>query len=74
MWCYDCVLDHCANGQKLKCLTITDEFTKEGLAIEADGRIRVTRVIETLSWLMSLRGAPRFLHSEKDPEFVPAHS
>jgi transposase len=25
------VFDHCANGQQLKCLTVTDEFTKEGL-------------------------------------------
>ena len=25
-------IDHCANGQQLKCLTVTDEFTKEGLA------------------------------------------
>ena len=25
------MFDHCANGQQLKCLTVTDEFTKEGL-------------------------------------------
>ena len=34
VWSYDFVFDHCANGQQLKCLTVTDEFTKEGLAIE----------------------------------------
>jgi hypothetical protein len=28
------------------CLTVTDEFTKEGLAIGVDGRIRSARVIE----------------------------
>jgi putative transposase len=27
---YDLVFDRCANGQQLKCLTVTDEFTKEG--------------------------------------------
>jgi hypothetical protein len=32
------------NGKKLKCLTVTDEFTKEGLAIDVDGRIRSPRV------------------------------
>jgi hypothetical protein len=32
VWSYDFVFDHCANGQQLKCLTVTDEFTKEGLA------------------------------------------
>jgi putative transposase len=70
VWSYDFVHDHCANGQKLKCLTITDEFTREGLAIEVDGRIRSARVIETLAKLVSLRGAPRFLRSDNGPEFV----
>ena len=58
MWSYDFVFDWCANGQKLKCLTVTDEWTKEGLAIEVDGRIRSARVIEVLSRLVSERGAP----------------
>src|SRR3984893_10929012 len=70
VWSYDFVFDHCANGQQLKCLTVTDEFTKEGLAIEVDGRIRSTRVIEVLSRLVSARGAPRFLRSDNGPEFV----
>lgn len=70
VWSYDFVHDHCANGQKLKCLRVTDEFTKEGLAIEVDGRIRSTRVIEVLSRLISLRGAPAFLRSDSGPEFV----
>src|ERR1044071_4233862 len=49
VWSYDFVFDHCANGQQLKCLTVTDEFTKEGLAIDVDGRIRSARVIEVLA-------------------------
>ena len=61
VWSYDFVFDHCANGQQLKCLTVTDEFTKEGLAIDVDGRIRSPRVIEVLSRLVSARGAPAFL-------------
>jgi putative transposase len=70
VWSYDFVFDHCANGQQLKCLTVTDEFTKEGLAIEVDGRIRSPRVIEVLSRLVSARGAPTFLRSDNGPEFV----
>ena len=46
------MFDWCANGQQLKCLTVTDEWTKEGLAIEVDGRIRSGRVIEVLSRLV----------------------
>jgi putative transposase len=70
VWSYDFVFDWCANGQQLKCLTVTDEWTKEGLAIEVDGRIRSGRVIEVLSRLVSQRGAPLYLRSDNGPEFV----
>ena len=51
-------------------LTVTDEFTKEGLAIDVDGHIRSARVIEVLSRLVSTRGAPTSLRSDNGPEFV----
>lgn len=70
VWSYDFVFDRCANGQQLKCLTVTDEWTKEGLAIEVDGRIRSGRVIDVLARLVSTRGAPRYLRSDNGPEFV----
>jgi putative transposase len=70
VWSYDFVFDHCANGQQLKCLTVTDEWTREGLAIEVDGRIRSARVIEVLARLVSERGAPLYLRSDNGPEFV----
>ena len=70
VWSYDFVFDWAGNGQQLKCLTVTDEWTKEGLAIEVDGRIRSGRVIEVLSRLVSERGAPRHLRSDNGPEFV----
>jgi putative transposase len=52
--------------------TVTDEFTKEGLAIDVDGRIRSARVIGVLSRLVSARGTPPpgFLRSDNGPEFV----
>ena len=72
------MFDWCANSQQLKCLTVTDEWTKEGLAIEVmpeacfqhDGRIRSPRVIDVLSRLVSERGAPLYLRSDNGPEFV----
>ena len=70
VWSYDFVFDACANGQTLKCLTVTDEVTKEGLAIDVDGRIRSPRVVEVLARLVSVRGAPKFLRSDNGPEFV----
>jgi putative transposase len=47
------MFDWCVDGQRLNCLTVTDEWTKEGLAIEVDGRIRSARVIEVLARLVS---------------------
>ena len=70
VWSYDFVFDSCADGRQLKCLTVTDEFTKEGLAIDVAGSIRSARVIEVLSRLVSERGAPNYLRSDNGPEFV----
>lgn len=70
VWSYDFVFDWCANGQHLKCLTVTDEWIREGLAIEVDGCIRSGRVIEVLSRLVSECGAPLYLRSDNGPEFV----
>ena len=70
VWAIDFVFDACADGRQLKCLTVADEFTKEGLAIEVDGRIRSGRVIEVLARLVSQRGAPAYLRCDNGPEFV----
>ena len=70
VWAIDFVHDACANGQKLKCLTVAEEFTREGLAIEVAGAIRSRHVIDVLSRLVSERGAPMFIRSDNGPEFV----
>ena len=67
---YDFVFDACANGQTLKCLTVLDEFTRECPAIDVGGSIRSSRVIEVLSKLVSVRGAPRYLRSDNGSEFI----
>jgi len=64
------VFDACANGQQLKCLTVIDEYTRECLAIDVAGGIRSSRVIEVLSKLISVHGAPKVLRSDHGPEFV----
>ena len=70
VWAYDFIFDSCANGQTLKCLTVIDEYTRECLAIDVAGSIRAARVIEVLTRLVSLHGAPRHLRSDNGPEFV----
>jgi putative transposase len=70
VWAYDFVFDTCAGGQQLKCLTVVDEWTREALAIDVGSSIRSGRVIDLLSRLVSVRGAPRYLRSDNGPEFV----
>lgn len=70
VWSYDFVYDACANGQTLKCLTVVDEYTRECLAIDVAGSIRSQRVIDVLSRLIALHGAPAYLRSDNGPEFV----
>jgi putative transposase len=69
VWAYDFVFDSCANGQKLKCLTVIDEWTREALAIDVAGSIRGKRLVEVLSRLVSIHGAPKHLRSDNGPEF-----
>lgn len=70
VWAYDFVFDRCANGQVLKCLTVVDEYTRKCLAITVSGRIRSAHVIEQLSKLISVHGAPRHIRSDNGSEFV----
>jgi putative transposase len=70
VWAYDFVFDACANGQQLKCLKVVDEYSRECLAIDVSGSIRSGRVIEVLSRLVSVHGAPSYLRSDNGPEFV----
>ncbi len=70
IWAYDFVHDRCANGQKLKILTVIDEWTRECLALEVAGRISATRVLAVLDRLIARYGAPQFVRSDNGPEFV----
>ena len=70
VWAIDFVFDACADGRQIKCLTVIDEWTRESLAIDVAGSIRSGRVVDVLSRLVSVHGAPRHLRSDNGPEFV----
>jgi putative transposase len=70
VWAIDFVFDACADGRQLKCLTCVDEWTRESLEIDVAGSIRSGRVIDVLSRLVSVHGAPRYLRCDNGPEFV----
>jgi putative transposase len=70
LWACDFVFDGCANGQKLKCFTLIDEFTRESLAIEVDGSLKAQQVVSVLSRVAERRGLPGALRCDNGPEFI----
>jgi putative transposase len=70
VWTYDFVEDRCQQGTLLRILTVMDEFTREGLALEVATSIPAARVITVLERLVLAHGAPAFIRSDNGPEFV----
>ena len=70
VWTYDFIHDRSENGQPLRFLTIEDEYTREGLAIEVDRHLPATRVKQVLVRLFAERGVPEYLRSDRGPEFL----
>jgi putative transposase len=61
VWTYDVIHDTCANGQRLKILTLMDEFTRESLAVEVATRPRSGEVLQVLQRSITQRGAPGYV-------------
>jgi putative transposase len=70
VWSYDFVEDRTHDGRKYRMLNIIDEFTRECLAIRIDRKLNSTAVIDVLSDLFILRGAPGYVRSDNGPEFI----
>ena len=51
-------------------LNIIDEFTRECLAIRISRRLKAIDVVDVLTDLFILRGAPGHIRSDNGPEFV----
>lgn len=70
VWSYDFVEDRTHDGRRFRMLNVIDEFTRECLAIRIGRRLRSTDVIDVLSDLFILRGAPTHVRSDNGPEFA----
>jgi putative transposase len=70
IWAYDFVEDALVDGTKLHILTVMDEFTREGLALDVALTTSADRVIGVLTALVAQHGAPMYLRSDNGAEFV----
>jgi len=70
VWTWDFIHDRTTTGQPLKWFAITDEFTRECLALEVDRGITADRVLDVLTNLFLTRGVPRHIRSDNGPEFI----
>ncbi|MEO0960017.1 MAG: integrase core domain-containing protein, partial [Pseudomonadota bacterium] len=51
-------------------LNIIDEYTREALMIRVDRKLNSADVVDALTDLFILRGAPKFIRSDNGPEFI----
>jgi len=70
VWTWDFIHDRTTTGQPLKWFAITDEYTRECLALEVDRGITADRVLDVLTSLFLTRGMPRHIRSDNGPEFI----
>ena len=70
VWTYDFVFDRTEDGRRLKFMPVLDEYTRQSLAIEVDRSITGDDVVDTLAYLFTVHGEPKFIRSDNGPEFV----
>ena len=71
VWAIDFQFDQTTNFKTLKLLNITDEFTKEALAIEVHRSITADDTVVVLEGLVATKGqAPDFVRMDNGPELT----
>jgi transposase InsO family protein len=70
VWSYDFVEGRTHDGRKFRMLNVIDEFTRECLVIRIARKLKSTDVIDVLTDLVILRGAPDHIRSDNGPEFI----
>ena len=70
VWTWDFIHDRTRSGAPLKWIAITDEYTRECLALEVDRSITADRLVDVLTNLFLTRGVPKHIRSDNGPEFI----
>ena len=70
VWTYDFVFDQTLDGITLKILTLTDEFTRQSLALRVAESFTSLEVKAALQDVIAQRGVPGFIRSDNGSEFI----
>lgn len=70
VWCLDFLHENTLSGGKLRILCISDEFSRQSLAIEVASSFRSEGVCRVLEELMICHGVPGVLRMDNGPEFI----
>ena len=70
VWSMDFVSDSLANGRRLKCLTVADDFSHECVDITVDYGISGEYVTRLLDRAAVFRGYPAAVRTDNGPEFT----
>jgi putative transposase len=70
VWSLDFVMDSLANGRRIKCLTIVDDFSRECVDIATDHGIGGEYVVRLLEQAAQFRGRPGAVRTDQGPEFT----
>ena len=70
VWTYDFVFDQTLEGTTLKILTLTDEFTRQSLALRVAESFTSLEVKAALQDVIAQRGVPGFIRSDNGSEFI----
>jgi putative transposase len=70
VWSMDFVSDSLANGRRIKCLTVADDYSHECVDIATDYGISGQYVTRLLDQAAIFRGYPRVVRTDNGPEFT----
>ena len=70
VWSLDFVMDSLANGRRIKCLTVVDDFSRECVDIAVDHGIGGEYVTRLLEQAGQFRGFPDAVRTDQGPEFT----
>ena len=69
-WSADFVTDALANGRRIKCLTVVDDFSRECMDIAVDYGMGGQYVARVLDQVGQFRGYPKAIRTDQGPEFT----